>query len=109
MYAKYSEVSSSGPYPFAEWRPLILEKKQPRKIFVQSNTHIKGNNSSFNSKSWFHWYIVILIFKGETVKLLNYEANHAGMIQSWNDRFEANSQVYQALDELWAKDAPYFG
>lgn len=48
MYGKYSEVSSSGPYPFAEWRPLILEKKQPRKIFVQCNTRIDGN-SSFSS------------------------------------------------------------
>lgn len=43
MYAKYSEVSSCGPYPFAEWRSLILEKKQPRKIFVQSNTQIEGS------------------------------------------------------------------
>ena len=42
MYAKYSEVSSSGPYQFAEWRSMILEKKQPRKIFVQSNTRLQG-------------------------------------------------------------------
>jgi dipeptidyl-peptidase-3 len=42
MYAKYSEVSSTGPYPFAEWRAMILEKKQPRKIFVQSNTRLEG-------------------------------------------------------------------
>lgn len=49
MYAKYSEVSSTGPYPFAEWRSLILEKKQPRKIFVQSNTCLEGRGKQIPS------------------------------------------------------------
>lgn len=49
MYAKYSEVSSTGPYPFAEWRSLILEKKQPRKIFVQSNTCLEGRGKKIPS------------------------------------------------------------
>lgn len=50
----------------------------------------------------------MLLFLGENVKLSKYEANHLGMIQSWNDRFETNSQIYQALDQLWNKDAPFF-
>lgn len=86
MYAKYSEVSSTGPYPFAEWRSLILEKKQPRKIFVQSNTCLEG----------------------EAVRLLEYSANVSGMIQSWNERFDTSSVVHQALEALWHKDEPFF-
>lgn len=42
MYPKYSEVSSSGVYPFAERRSMILENKQPREIFVKSNTRLQG-------------------------------------------------------------------
>ncbi|XP_046646528.1 dipeptidyl peptidase 3-like isoform X1 [Daphnia pulicaria] len=86
MYAKYSEVSSTGPYPFAEWRAMILEKKQPRKIFVQSNTRLEG----------------------ETVKLVEYGSSVSGMIQSWNERYETSSLVHQALEELWVKDEPFF-
>lgn len=42
MYAKYSEVPASGPQPFALWRSLIMDRSQPRKMFVQSNTRLQG-------------------------------------------------------------------
>ena len=51
MYSKYSHVPATGAQPFAQWRSLILAKKQPRKMFVQSNTRLQGINSHhFNSK-----------------------------------------------------------
>lgn len=104
MYAKYSEVKSTGPHPFASWRPLILERKQPRKIFVQSNTVLNG-------KSHYQSQVLATQYKtfrtGEDVKLVEYEASPAGMITSWKERISGN-EVYEALEALWQKDKPFF-
>ncbi len=106
MYAKYSEVSSSGLYPFAEWRSIILEKKQPRKIFVQSNTRLEGMKKKIAKLKNTCSHIFICI--GEKVRLVEYEANHPGMIQAWSERFENSLIVYQALEDLWVNDEPFF-
>ena len=39
---------------------------------------------------------------------MEYQATHEGLMQSWNDRFEGDSTIYQALQELWVKDQPFF-
>ncbi|KAL6256472.1 hypothetical protein P5V15_012585 [Pogonomyrmex californicus] len=88
MYNRYSEVPESGPYPWARWRDIILSRKEPRKIFVQSNTFINGSDSN-------------------NVTLKNYESSFTGLIQSWIERFPS-SNISQTLIELWNKDKQHF-
>nr|XP_033324389.1 dipeptidyl peptidase 3 isoform X1 [Megalopta genalis] len=86
MYDKYSEVPETGPHPWARWRDIILAHKEPRKIFVQSNTFLNGS---------------------DTVQLKNYEPNFVGLIQSWMERFPS-SETSQTLIDLWEKDKQHF-
>lgn len=47
MFDSYSKVDNENPsLPWAKWRDIILDKKQPRKIIVQHNTEIKGKIST---------------------------------------------------------------
>jgi hypothetical protein len=43
--------------------------------------------------------------------LAEYEATHAGMVQSWSDRFSAQECVLvdQVLRDLYQKDLAHFG
>ncbi|XP_076667376.1 dipeptidyl peptidase 3 [Andrena cerasifolii] len=86
MYEKYSEVPETGPHPWAHWRDLVLAHKEPRKIFVQSNTVVNGENA---------------------VELKNYEPNFAGLIRSWVERFPSVN-TSQTLIDLWEKDKQHF-
>lgn len=61
MFDKYSNVKSEPPFPWAEWRKIVLAHKQPRKLFVQSNTEIKGNLLSLISR-YFIIYFLLKIF-----------------------------------------------
>ena len=43
MYMKYSAVDNSDKdHPWAEWRDIVVDRKQPRKMMVQANTVIRG-------------------------------------------------------------------
>ncbi|XP_051170510.1 dipeptidyl peptidase 3-like isoform X1 [Leptopilina boulardi] len=88
MYDKYSEVPEAGPQPWAKWRDIVLANKQPRKIFVQSNTCVDKNDET-------------------KIDLKTYDATFDGFIKSWTDRFP-DPQVSRILVDLWNKDAHFF-
>ncbi|XP_054717217.1 dipeptidyl peptidase 3-like [Uloborus diversus] len=85
MFNKYSVVSTEGKHPFLEYREIVMARKKPRIMFVQSNTVLEN---------------------GE-VLLKSYEPTHEDMIQSWIDRFR-EVDVTSLLEELWEKDRPHF-
>ena len=88
MYDHYSEVREDGPYPFAKWRDIVLDRKTPRKMLVQANT----------------------VLKDEKLSLVNYEPTHEGMIKSWAERLPAEEfeECDKILKELHEKDEPHF-
>ncbi|PSN36117.1 Dipeptidyl peptidase 3 [Blattella germanica] len=85
MYDKYSEVPLDGQYPWGKWRDIVMANKQPRKMFVQGNTFVKGNE----------------------VTLTTYEASHEGLIQSFMERFQS-TDIDVILEELWEKDLKHY-
>ncbi|XP_043234996.1 dipeptidyl peptidase 3-like isoform X4 [Amphibalanus amphitrite] len=85
MFDHYSEVPESGPHPFANWIPIILEKKQPRRFLVQAHTELKGDD----------------------VALHQYEPSAGGLIQSFVARFP-DPVIEDRLLELHQKDAAHF-
>ena len=43
MYAHYSAVDNSNEnMPWLKWRKIVLDRKKPRKMYVQANTEITG-------------------------------------------------------------------
>ena len=73
MYRSTADVKSCRDYyedlsrvdgPYLEWRRIVVAKKQPKWVFVQSNTFLVG---------------------GEVI-LKNYDATPQGVIQSWAER-----------------------
>ncbi|ETN60351.1 dipeptidyl-peptidase 3 [Anopheles darlingi] len=90
MYNHYSEVTEGdGPHPWAKWRDIVLLHKKPRLIFLQSNTAITGEGDS------------------SKVELKTYEANFAGYIRSWTDRFP-EATIDEVLERIYEEDKQYF-
>lgn len=86
MYDYYSDVHDREEPHFLSLRSIVLDRKQPRRMFAQHNT----------------------VLEGESVALKSYEATASGLIQSWVERFPAGAGLDQKLSNLWQKEKPYF-
>lgn len=88
LYERYSEVSDKCQYPFRTYWDIVMDRKKPRRIFVQSNT----------------------VLNGDSVQLKEYEPTPEGFLESWLDRFDANAtkELHPLLLELWKKDKDHF-
>ncbi|KAM9846344.1 dipeptidyl peptidase 3 [Aulostomus maculatus] len=85
LYDGYSTVSSSSTHNFLRLRETVLLRKEARKMFVQANTRVSGEN----------------------VELVEYEGNAAGLIRSFTERFQDDSELLEAdLLELSKLDSP---
>ncbi|XP_056022122.1 dipeptidyl peptidase 3-like [Ostrea edulis] len=85
MYDYYSDVHDRDEPHFLSLRSIVLQRKQPRRMFVQHNTVVKGT----------------------TVELRSYDATAAGLIQSWIERFP-EKDIEHKMMKLWEKEKPYF-
>lgn len=82
LFNRYSDVVE----PWLGWRSIILANKQPRKMLVQCNTALKGDD----------------------VQLKTYEGSVQGLIVSNVERFDEPEVIYDALLELSKADRVYF-
>ncbi|ODM87210.1 Dipeptidyl peptidase 3 [Orchesella cincta] len=94
MFDKYSAVNNEGQHPWAKWRDIVLDKKQPRKMFVQPNLSLNGEE-------------LYPIYKFWAVQLKSYDSSPTGLVQSWIERFQDVS-IYEDLESLRVKDKSYF-
>lgn len=83
LFNHYSEVTE----PWLSWRKIVLANKQPRKMFAQCNTFVKGDGA---------------------VELKSYEGSVEGLILSNVERFEEPEELYEALLKLAKQDSEYF-
>ena len=51
MYDHYAAVTDAEPPHFLSLRSIVLDRKQPRKLFVQCNTEIIGKLGNLPSES----------------------------------------------------------
>ncbi|CAL1531245.1 unnamed protein product [Lymnaea stagnalis] len=85
MYSYYSDVNDQDEPKFLSLRSIVLDRKQPRKLFVQHHTCV--NN-------------------GE-VQLKSYEQSASGLIQSFTARFPS-TDIDRVVGELWEKEKPFY-
>ncbi|MED6268970.1 bifunctional diacylglycerol diphosphate phosphatase/phosphatidate phosphatase [Characodon lateralis] len=84
LYEGYSTVSDTGAHNFLRLRETVLLRKEARKMFVQANTRISGEN----------------------VELVEYESSAAGLIRSFTERFQDDAEQLEAtLLDLSKTDA----
>ena len=84
MFYKYSEVTKQ----FLEYRQIVLDRKKPRKLFVQSSTHLSGD--------------------GKSAAIKTYSPTHESLIESFNDHLKDEEGIDEALVDLWRKDCKHF-
>uniref|UniRef100_A0A0B6YUJ3 Dipeptidyl peptidase 3 n=1 Tax=Arion vulgaris TaxID=1028688 RepID=A0A0B6YUJ3_9EUPU len=85
MYSYYSDVNDQDSPKFLSLRCIVLDRKQPRKLFVQHHTYVEN----------------------EAVKLKNYNSTASDLIQSFKDRFSSND-IDSVILDLWEKEKPFY-
>ena len=124
MYSKYSEVSKE----MLEIREIVLSRKQPRRMYVQANTEYNPgwlffkklrmkylfislpltftifNKKYFNFLIKFFYSYLFLLLLGEDVKLIEFPATAAGLIESFNKRYPNHDSE---LEDLWIADKQF--
>ena len=86
MFDHYSLVSDNLEYPYLQFRQIAIDRKKPRRLFVESSTKFDSNGQ---------------------VELQSYESTHEGVIQSFLDHINVKD-VDNLIIDLWKKDANYF-
>ncbi|CAM2116817.1 unnamed protein product [Caretta caretta] len=87
LYEGFSAVTDEGPERFLSLRDTVLLRKEARKMFVQANTRLEG----------------------EDVTLVQYEGTAAGLIRSFSERFPEDTELLERhLLELSDSDAHFW-
>ncbi|KAH9508558.1 bifunctional diacylglycerol diphosphate phosphatase/phosphatidate phosphatase, partial [Bulinus truncatus] len=81
MYSYYSDVNDQDEPKFLSLRSIVLDRKQPRKLFVQHHTYIEDG----------------------VVHLKSYDPSANGLIKSFADRFPS-PDLDAAINQLWEKE-----
>ncbi|BFZ07144.1 hypothetical protein BsWGS_10183 [Bradybaena similaris] len=85
MYSRYSDVNDQDSPKFLSLRSIVMDRKQPRKLFVQHHTYLEN----------------------ESVSLKSYDASPSGLVQSFVDRFPS-SDIDNVILDLWQKEKPFY-
>ena len=85
LYKKYSRVSNDDKYPWLSWRVIVMNARQPRAMYVQSNTFKTDDGG---------------------VVIKEYESSPTGLVSSWVERFNnyESESIDDALLQLYYKD-----
>lgn len=87
MYDGYSKVTDEDPYKFLNLRDIVILRKEERKLFVQINTQVSGDN----------------------VEALRYDSSPSGLIRSVLQRFcNDEEELERKILELNSADAFYW-
>ena len=87
MFDKYSEVSDHLEYPYLKFRDIVIQRKKPRKLFIQSSTKLSEGQVVLNS----------------------YPSTHEGLIESFKDHFEDEEEdIDEIIVDLYRKDCKHF-
>ncbi|KAF7487756.1 Dipeptidyl peptidase 3 [Sarcoptes scabiei] len=86
LFAHYSAVDDDLENPYLKFREIVMARKKPRPIFIQSATKV------IDSK----------------VMLKTFEPNLEGLIESFQNHFNEESSLEATIIELYKKDSHYF-
>lgn len=112
MYDHYSQVVDGDVYKWASWRRLVLLYKKPLMIFIQGNTTVKDDVVALKKYDPdLPGYIgkILKLFRSLKTFLLYFiQFSLYLFTESWAERFEDPSLIYQLLEQAWQQDQKYF-